>query len=785
MGVVYEALHVQTQGRYALKLLGPAARSPEALRRFQRECEALAQLRHPHVVKIHTADLSGPAPYMVQDLLSGGTLRDRLDRGGPLPWEEALEITRKLAEGLAAAHAAGVLHRDVKTENVLFDEHGEPVLCDFGLARRIEGARSLTKTGVLVGTPSCMAPEQAAGKPVDARTDVYGLGVLLYTLLTGQGPFDDRPSLMELLSAIARTPPTPPSKLHEGVPPAVDGVCLQALAKAPADRYASVESLVGGLKTAALRPNRRPAWRRSRAQSLGAVVGVGLIGGLGFAGWFAGSSEPSRRGASSPSPLSTTSLREEVVEALEAGEGDRAWTLLARAPEDPSWKRLRGLAALLRGKLNAARTFLGSGRAVRAACRAEAARSSRADRPAKLEQVDLELLPEQLVFAQEATSIEHVGALLARRHQEDALRRVLAVDLASLGFQQQGDHAMEELVMRCLKLARRLAPDSDDECLLQALQREWKWEGRWRKFRRESARQGMQLPPEFPATRLAEDEATAQRIALSRVRVGGRSSARRALIWALRASLGRRSPPSSSSATPPSEEVLRRYDELKNGSSFEKDLLARELAAWSSSSLPAALFAAWRERDRSAAVRLLGLASRSALIRRSEGLASVLEVAGLARVGAAGPPVRRSEVSRLEFMRLSRRSPFEVKAQADATIRKLSSGAPGSGSNVLRQLAAAHCVRALVHADAEDRAAAGLDLAKARRLLEQDFAEASPGADSPVEWKGAPRDAPWLVPGYVARVLAGEIRYPAFLRQAYAESEFRAEEAVSPEPETR
>jgi serine/threonine-protein kinase len=145
-GLVYAAAHEQTGVRYAVKLLGVRV-EPRALRRFQREVDALARLSHPHVVRIHAADLEGRHPYMVQDLLSGGTLRDRL-KDGPLPWREAVEVVRKLANGIAAAHTAGVLHRDLKPENVLFSEHGEPVLVDFGLAREVDGASSLTKSVV-------------------------------------------------------------------------------------------------------------------------------------------------------------------------------------------------------------------------------------------------------------------------------------------------------------------------------------------------------------------------------------------------------------------------------------------------------------------------------------------------------------------------------------------------------------------------------------------------------------------------------------------------------------
>jgi Protein kinase domain/WD domain, G-beta repeat len=247
MGAVYEVEHEATGARYALKTLRfEALGDAQARRRFAREALALAEVHHPHVVRVHAADLEASPPYLVQALLPGGSLRDRL-REGPLPAAEAAQIAIKLTGALAAVHARGVLHRDLKPDNVLLDDRGEPRLTDFGLAKRPDGeSQRLTKTGALLGTPAYMAPEQGAGEPCDERTDIYGLAAMLYALLSGRPPFE-APSLINLLDAVLHRAPQP---LPAEVPGPLRAVVTRALAKRPDERYPDMAAFGAALEQA-------------------------------------------------------------------------------------------------------------------------------------------------------------------------------------------------------------------------------------------------------------------------------------------------------------------------------------------------------------------------------------------------------------------------------------------------------------------------------------------------------------------------------------------------------
>lgn len=260
MGAVYDVVHEATGIHYALKTLLPEALGGESdeLDRFRREAEVMAQLNHPAVVRIHTASLEGPTPFIVQGLLTGGTLKDRL-KTRPLEIATAIGITVKLARGLAHCHERGVLHRDLKPSNVLFSDRNEPLLVDFGLALLVGAGKRLTQTGTVMGTPGYMAPEQALGlKDLDARTDVYGLGAVLYAMLTGRAPFVGR-SLYAVLSAVANDPPEPPSTTRPEVPPWLEAVCLRAMAKTASDRFPSAAALADALERPGAAPTRGPA----------------------------------------------------------------------------------------------------------------------------------------------------------------------------------------------------------------------------------------------------------------------------------------------------------------------------------------------------------------------------------------------------------------------------------------------------------------------------------------------------------------------------------------------
>ena len=278
MGAVFEAEDARG-ARVALKTIrsdGLAGRlDAQLLARFRREVELLARLDHPHVVRIHAADLEGATPYLVQDLLPGGSLADRLRRG-PLPVADALGLAEKLGRALEHAHRHGVLHRDLKPANILFDDRGEPRLVDFGLARSLaEGSLGPTRSGEALGTPSYMAPEQVLGRTPDERTDMWGLGGVLYACLTGRPPFEEK-AAVATMDAVVNGQLVSPRALRREVPPAVEALVLAALRKEPAERIASARELVRSLRLAR-EPGRAGG---ALARALGAallLLGVGAL----------------------------------------------------------------------------------------------------------------------------------------------------------------------------------------------------------------------------------------------------------------------------------------------------------------------------------------------------------------------------------------------------------------------------------------------------------------------------------------------------------------------------
>jgi hypothetical protein len=235
MGAVYLARDTQLDRPVALKVPFLGGPDGDALRaRFLHEARAAAALHHPGVCPVYDVGEIDGTPYLTMPYLTGEPLSRRVARG-PLPVPEALALVEKLARALHYAHERGVVHRDLKPGNVLLDERGEPVVMDFGLARRA-GDSHLTHEGEVLGTPAYMAPEQLMGQVavVGPAADVYSLGVVLYELLTGAPPFQG--DLLALASQVAYDEPRPPSKVRPAVDGRLDAVCLKALAKRPADR---------------------------------------------------------------------------------------------------------------------------------------------------------------------------------------------------------------------------------------------------------------------------------------------------------------------------------------------------------------------------------------------------------------------------------------------------------------------------------------------------------------------------------------------------------------------
>jgi hypothetical protein len=254
MGLVYAARHERTGRRYAVKTLLPGSPiGPDALRRFEREATAASALGHPNIVAVHDFDRTpGGTFFMVMDYVDGESLEQRLARVGSVPWADAKRIALDLAAALSAAHAHGLLHRDVKPANVIL-ARGTPeraMLVDFGLVKPVEDAATsrVTRTGAAVGTPMYMSPEQARGEEIDVRSDVYALAATLYEVVTGAPPFFDR-TLAAVYAKLLTTQAPPASSVGgSGIPPELDAVLARGLAKAPGDRYPSMDAFARALE---------------------------------------------------------------------------------------------------------------------------------------------------------------------------------------------------------------------------------------------------------------------------------------------------------------------------------------------------------------------------------------------------------------------------------------------------------------------------------------------------------------------------------------------------------
>jgi serine/threonine-protein kinase len=256
-GAVHSAEHRVLRRRVALKVLHPElSASPEMVQRFIREAQVVNRIRHPNIVDIHDfGTLPDGRPYFVMELLSGPSLKHLIEQRGRLTLRELLPILRPVAAALEAAHAEGVVHRDLKASNVMVVREGDPPLVkllDFGIAKLLQpekGAEGLTVAGQRLGTPQSMAPEQIRGGKVDARADVYAFGVLVFHALTGGYPFD-HPDPNEIERMHLESPVPRPSS-RAPVPAAVDALVLRALEKVPEHRPASVAALLADLEVAA------------------------------------------------------------------------------------------------------------------------------------------------------------------------------------------------------------------------------------------------------------------------------------------------------------------------------------------------------------------------------------------------------------------------------------------------------------------------------------------------------------------------------------------------------
>ena len=257
MATVYLAEDLKHKRRVALKVLKPELAAVLGAERFLQEITTTAALRHPHILPLYDSgsvvgpDQSGPYMFYVMPFIDGETLRNRLDRESQLPLQDAVRIACEVADALSYAHGRGVIHRDIKPENILLD-NGHAVVADFGIAQAVSdsGGERLTQTGLVLGTPLYMSPEQAGGEPVDARSDLYALACVTYEMLAGSPPFSGATALA-VMARHALDPVPALRTPRPGIPAAMADAVEQALAKTPADRFPTVQAWRDALAEAA------------------------------------------------------------------------------------------------------------------------------------------------------------------------------------------------------------------------------------------------------------------------------------------------------------------------------------------------------------------------------------------------------------------------------------------------------------------------------------------------------------------------------------------------------
>ncbi len=292
MATVYLARDLKHDRPVALKVLHPELSASLGPERFQREIRLAARLQHPHILSVYDSGEAGGQLWFTMPYIDGETLRVRMVRERQLAIEDATRIAREAAMALAYAHEQGVIHRDIKPENILLTKDGQALVADFGIARALSSGDRITETGLSVGTPAYMSPEQATGeRAVDARTDIYSLGCVLYEMLAAEPPFTG-PNTQAILTRRLTESPRPVRLVRETVPAALDAAVMRALARAPADRFATAAEFARAIApeqitpvataTQRTRALRGPARLRSPvliALALGFLIGGGLLVG--------------------------------------------------------------------------------------------------------------------------------------------------------------------------------------------------------------------------------------------------------------------------------------------------------------------------------------------------------------------------------------------------------------------------------------------------------------------------------------------------------------------------
>ncbi len=290
MATVYLAHDLKHERKVALKVLRPELAAALGAERFTREIRIAAQLQHPHILPLHDSGEAGGFLYYTMPYVEGESLGERLARSGELPIDEAVRILREILDALAHAHEHGVVHRDLKPDNVMLSKRHALVM-DFGVAKAVSeaGRHQVTTAGVALGTPAYMAPEQATADPhTDHRADIYAVGVVAYELLTGSPPFTG-PNPRAVLSAHVMDDPAPVTARRASVPAPLAALVMRCLAKKPADRWQSAEEMLPVLEGLATpsggrdHPQPDPAGARGAAAAAEHGVDRGGVGGRGRA----------------------------------------------------------------------------------------------------------------------------------------------------------------------------------------------------------------------------------------------------------------------------------------------------------------------------------------------------------------------------------------------------------------------------------------------------------------------------------------------------------------------
>ena len=250
MAKVFQGTDTVLGRQVAVKILAPQFADDESfVQRFRREAQAAARLSNPNVVSVFDTGADGGVHFIVMEYVEGRTLADYLAGGGRIMPDRAIEVAEAVCGALSAAHAQGVIHRDIKPGNIMLTPAGQVKVADFGIARMTMTAETVAQTAAVLGTASYLSPEQAQGQPVDGRSDIYSLGCVLYEMVTGRPPFlGDSPVTVASKQVLEQ--PVTPSKLNGDVTPDLDAVILRALAKNPANRYQSAEELRADLDRA-------------------------------------------------------------------------------------------------------------------------------------------------------------------------------------------------------------------------------------------------------------------------------------------------------------------------------------------------------------------------------------------------------------------------------------------------------------------------------------------------------------------------------------------------------